>query len=142
MNRIVKQVSIIGLFMLAVTVGVKAQANQQYRADIPFSFDANGRHYAAGEYTVGPLSQISIPGGIALRERKSGNARVLGVTSTQGDNDWDKSGKLTFIKDNGRYTLSQISTATFAMKMKARKARSSELASGASHAEIVAVDLK
>ena len=143
MNRIVKQVSMIGLFMLAVTVGVKAQSNQQYRADIPFSFDANGRHYAAGEYAVGPLSQVSTPGGIALREMRSGNSRLLGITPVQGDNNWDKPGKLTFIKDNGRYTLSQISTATFEMKVKVRKARSSELASGASsNAEIVAVTLK
>ena len=143
MNRIVKQITMIGLFMLAVTVGVNAQANHQYRADIPFSFDANGRHYEAGEYAVGSLSQVSTPGAIAIRDLRSGNARVLGVISVQGESTWNKPGKLTFVKEDGRYTLSQISTATFAMKMKVRKARSAELASGASsNAEIVAVDLK
>jgi hypothetical protein len=143
MNGIVKQITVVGLFMLAVTVGVNAQVSQQYRADIPFSFDANGRHYQAGEYVVGSLSQVSTPGAIAIRDLRSGNARVLGIISTQGDGNWNQPGRLNFVKEDGRYTLSQISTATFAMKMKVRKARSGELASGASsNGEIVAIDLK
>jgi hypothetical protein len=142
MNRIIRRVSLIGLFILAVTLGVTAQASQQYRADIPFSFEANGRHYAAGEYAVGPLSQVSSPGGIALRNLDTGKARLLGVTSNHGDNNWDNPGRLTFLKVDGRYTLSQISTATFKMKMKVQKARSAELAKGASDPAIVAIDLR
>jgi hypothetical protein len=142
MNRIIRQVSLIGLFMLAVTVGANAQGNQQYRADVPFSFEANGKHYSAGEYTVGPLSQIANPGGIALRNLDTGKARILGVTSNHGDNDWNVPARLIFLKVGGQYTLSQISTATFKMKMKAQKARSAELAKGGSDPEIVAVDLK
>jgi len=136
MNRIVKQISVIGLFMLAVTIGVNAQLNQQYRAEVPFSFEANGKHYAAGQYSVGPLSQMSAPGAIALRNIGSGKAAVLGINSLDGDNDWDKPGRLTFVKDNGRYILKNIATATFTMKMKGSKSRTAELA------EVVAIDLK
>lgn len=142
MNRILRQVSFIGLFVMAVTLGVNAQVSQQYRADVPFSFEANGKHYAAGEYSVGPLSQISSPGVIAIRDMRTGNARLLGATTVQGDNNWDTPGRLIFLKINGRHTLSQISTATFKMKMKAQKARSAELAKAASDSEVVAVDLK
>ena len=136
MNRIVKQISVIGLFMLAVTIGVNAQANQQYQAEVPFSFEANGKHYSAGQYSVGPLSQMSVPGAIALRDIGSGKAAVLGINSLDGDRDWNKPGRLTFVKENGRYILKDISTATFAMKMKGAKSRTAELA------EVVAIDLK
>ena len=129
--------------MLAVAVGVNAQANQQYRADVPFSFDANGKHYAAGEYAVGPLSQISSPGGIALRDLQTGNARLLGIASQTGDDNWNKPGRLIFVKENGVYRLSQISTATFQMKMKGRKSNDDQLAKASpSSREVVAIDLK
>jgi len=136
MNRIIRQISVIGLFMLAVTIGVNAQANQQYRAEVPFSFEANGRHYAAGEYSVGPLSQVSVPGAIAIKNLENRSSAVLGITALQGDDNWDKPGRLTFVKENGRYTLKDISTATFQMKMKGSKSRTAELA------EVVAIDLK
>lgn len=139
MNRIIRQVSVIGLLVLAVTIGVSAQADQQYRAEIPFSFEAAGKHYEAGKYSVGPLSQASTPGGIAIRNVQNGEARVLGVNSVQGDNNWDKAGKLTFLKINGQYRLSQISTPTFGMKMKSKR---SDLAqAGATRPEVVAINL-
>lgn len=135
MNRIIRQISIVGLFMLVVTIGVKAQATQ-YRAEVPFSFDANGKHYAAGQYSVGPMSQVSAPGAIAIQNLKNGNAAILGINSLHGDANWDKPGQLTFVKENGRYTLRDISTATFTMKMKASKSQRAELA------EVVAIALK
>src|SRR5678816_2007434 len=101
MNRIIKQASLIGLFMLGVAMVASAQSSQQYRADIPFNFEANGKHYAAGEYAVGPLSQISSPSGIALTNVETGNARLLGVASQQGSNNWDIPGRLTFRKVDG-----------------------------------------
>lgn len=136
MNRIIRQISIVGLFMLAVTIGVNAQASQQYRAEVPFSFEANGRQYAAGEYAIGPLSQVSVPGAIALRNLENGHGAILGINALQADTNWNKPGRLTFVKENGRYTLRDISTATFTMKMKRSKSRTAELA------EVVAIDLK
>ena len=136
MNRIVRHISVIGLFMLAVTIGVNAQANQQYRAEVPFSFEVNGKHYSAGQYSVGPLSQMSVPGAVAIKNVQNGNAAILGISALQGDSNWEKPGRLTFVKENGRYTLKDISTATFSMKMKTSKSRTAELA------EVVAIALK
>ena len=142
MNRIIRQVSLIGLVILAVTLAANAQSSQQYRADIPFSFEANGKQYAAGEYTIGPLSQVTVPGAIAIRSLNTGNARVLGVTSDMGNGNWDNPGKLIFRKVDGRHTLSQISTASFEMNMKVKKSRSNELAKGGADPVIVAIALK
>lgn len=141
MNRIIRQASVIGLFLLAVTIGVSAQANQQYRAEIPFSFEAAGKHYEAGNYAVGPLSQASSPGGIVLRDSRNKVARVLGVNAIQGDNNWDKQGKLTFLKVNGRYTLTQISTPTFIMEMKSRKSKGDLAKQTPADAQVVAINL-
>ena len=142
MNRIFRQASVIGVFMLAAVMGASAQSNQQYRAEIPFGFEAAGKHYDAGKYEVGPLAQVSSPGAIVIRNRQTGNARLLGANARHGDNDWNKDGKLTFVKANGRYVLSQISTATFEMKMNAKKSTSDQLAKGGSDPAIVAIDLK
>ena len=142
MNRIIRQVSLSGLFILTVALCANAQASQQYRADIPFSFEANGKQYSAGEYTVGPMSQVSAPGAIAIRNLDTGKTRVLGVTSQQANRSWDDPGKLIFLNVDGRHTLSQISTATFKMEMKGQKVRSAELARGGSDPAIVAIDLK
>ncbi len=141
MNRIIRHASVIGLLVLAVTIGANAQSAQQYRAEIPFSFDAAGKHYEAGKYSVGPVSQSS-PGGIGIVDLQNRNVRVLGITSLQGDDNWDKPGRLTFVKTNGRYTLNQISTATFKMKVSSKMSKSGDLARGSSsNPEVVAIDL-
>ena len=142
MNRIIKQLSLIGLFMLGASIAASAQSSQQYRADIPFNFDIEGKHYAAGQYEVGSLSQVSSHGGISIRNLETGRARVLGLTSQTGSDSREGLGRLTFLKVDGLYTLSQILTPTFKMKMNAGKVRGGELAKGVSGSEIVAVDLK
>lgn len=139
MNRIIRQASVIGLFVLAVTIGVSAQSDQQYKAEIPFDFEAGGKQYAAGKYAVGPLSRTA-PNGIAIRNVQTGDGRLLGISALQGDNNWDKVGILTFLMVEGRYRLSQISTATFKMMMKGKKADGAQLA-GASAPNAVAIKL-
>ena len=143
MNRIFMQASVVVLFVLAVSAGVSAQSEQQYRAEIPFSFEAGGKHYAAGTYSVGPLSQVSSPGGIVIRDTQSKKSRILGVNSMHGDNNWDKPGTLTFLNVGGQYKLSQISTATFRMNLRGKGAKSSEMAERASSdSKEVAIALK
>ncbi len=129
------------LFVMTLAIGVNAQEPQKYRAEIPFSFEAAGKQYAAGQYSVGPLSQVS-RGGIAIRNVKTGNARVLGLTTLDGNHDWSKPGTLTFLKINGQYRLSQISTATFVINVKDRRAKMGDLAKAASPmTEVVAIKL-
>jgi len=128
MNRTIIQASLLILFVSAITVGVNAQVSQQYRADIPFSFDANGKSYEAGKYSVGPLSQLSMSG-IAIRGLgKESRSGILGPIAHQGTNDWNKPGTLTFLNVNGRYQLIRVSTATFSMNMKSKKDRRGDLA--------------
>ena|SRR5687768_9735960 len=139
MNRIIRQLSVIGLLVLAVTIGVNAQSDQQYRAEIPFAFEVAGKHHEAGKYLVGPVSRTA-SSAIAIRNAKTGNGQLLQVYAAQGDNNWDKPGTLTFLKVGGQYRLSQISTATFKMKMKSKKADMAQLA-GATPPEIVPINL-
>lgn len=141
MNRIIIKASVMVLLVLAVSLGVKAQ-NVEYRAEIPFSFQAAGKHYEAGKYSVGSLSQVSSPGGIVIRDLQNRNGRILGMNSAHGDNNWDKPGTLTFLKVEGEYRLSQISTPTFKMEMKGRAGKGRELAQRApSGSNIVTIAL-
>ena len=140
MNRIISQASFIGILMLAVVMGAAAQSSQHYRADIPFGFEAGGKQYEAGKYSVGPLSQGS-QGAVAIRNMQNGTMRILGIAQLQGDGNWDDAGRLTFLKVGGSYTLSQISTATFKMDVKSKKVKGQELARRASTSESVAIDL-
>ena len=143
MNRTIIQASLLILFVSAITVGVNAQVSQQYRADIPFSFDANGRSYQAGKYSVGPLSQLSMSG-IAIRGiGKHSRSGILSAAAREGTNDWDNPGTLTFLNVNGRYKLIRVSTATFSMDMKGKKDRDGDLAKlSSSESKTVSVNLK
>ena len=137
MKRILKQASVIGLFVLAVSIVANAQVDQQYRAEIPFDFDAAGKHYAAGTYAVGPLSSS---GAVAIRSMENGKMRVLGLNVIPGNNDWDNPGTLTFQKVGGRHQLRQISTATFKMAVRIPRAKG-DLAKKDSSTEVL-VSLK
>src|SRR5262245_2415442 len=96
--------------------GIAANAQTQYRAEIPFDFEVAGNVLTAGEYSVGNIS----PGGTALiiRNRKTGKSRMLG-SANMGAPSWNGStGKFVFIKADGRYTLSEVVTPSFAMKLR------------------------
>ena len=108
-----------GLMVGSVLIfGVAANAQIQYRAEIPFDFQAAGASLTAGKYVIGQ----NTPGGSALilRNRKSTKARVLGLANV-GSSSWREKGKLIFIKADGHYTLSEIVTPSFEMKMKKTK---------------------
>ena len=120
MQRTIIQSTLMLLAVLAISVSINAQSSQQYSADIPFDFEARGKQHAAGKYRLSPAS-VTASGAIVLREMKSGNGRVLGVSRDPGTNNWDEPGTLTFVKVNGVYRLSEISTATFKLRMKDAK---------------------
>ena len=130
MKRIISQTGAIALFLLAVTIGLNAQSDTQYRAQIPFDFEAAGKHYAAGSYSVGLAS-----GAVTIRDRQNGHMNVLGINPQAGTDNWDLPGTLTFRRIDGLYTLSQIVTPTFKKEMRIRKAKG-ELAKGAASAPV------
>ena len=125
MKRIISQTGAIALFLLAVTIGLKAQSDTQYRAQIPFDFEAAGKHYAAGSYSVG----LAL-GAVTIRDRQNGHMNVLGMNPQVGSDNWDIPGTLTFRKVDGLYTLSQIVTPTFKKEMRISKTKG-ELAKAA-----------
>ena len=138
MNRIIKQASVIGLLVLAFAMAANAQVSQQYRANIPFDFEAGGKHYEAGKYSVGPLSGSS---SIAIRNIEKGDMRLLGANSLGGTNDWDNPGTLTFRKVNGQYRLNQITTATFQMELRPSKKERVLARNSSSATEVVAIQV-
>lgn len=105
------------LAVLAVAVSISAQSSRQYRAEIPFSFEAAGRQHSAGKYRVGEVGS----GAIGLLNLQNRKMRILGATTLPGT--WGSRGTVSFIKTNGRYRLSEISTPSFSIKMKAKKVK-------------------
>ena len=126
MKRIIVKTSLMAVGVLVLAIGAHAQLSQQYRAQIPFDFVAAGKTHAAGKYTVGPISDSNSP--VAIRNLASGKSRMLGINTLGGSNDWNKPGKLTFLKVNGAYHLSAISTPTFGMKLKRTRTEVREVA--------------
>ena len=112
--------TVIALAVLAVSISINAQSAQQYSAEIPFDFEARGEQHAAGKYRLGSLS-VGSPGAVGLREMKTGNVRILGISSDAGTRNWDNPGTLTFVKVDGKYRLSEVSTASFNLRMKGTK---------------------
>ena len=136
MKKIFVQTSLMVVAVLAIAVAANAQVSQKYRAEIPFNFDAGGAQHQAGTYVVGPIS-----GALSIRSLKSGKVRMLGLIQQAGDNNWDKPGTLTFVKSNGAYALSEISTPTFQMKMKRTRTDVREVAGSKPSVEIVTINL-
>ena len=118
--------------------GVAANAQIQYRADIPFDFEVAGKAWTAGAYSLGQISS----GGPALviRDRKTGKSRVLGQSMPRSESR-DSHGKLIFLKADGVYTLSQIVTPSFEMKLKKTKTDVTMAGGSAAKKETVAINL-
>ena len=132
MKRTIVQMSLMAVAVLVIAVAANAQSSQVYRANIPFDFEAVGKNNSAGKYILAPVS-----GALSIRNHDSGKARLLGMIQVAGDGNWDKPGKLTFVKSAGKYTLSEISTATFKMKMRRTRTDVREVSGGKAAAEEV-----
>lgn len=104
--------------VLALGLAVNAQTSQQYRGTIPFDFEAGGKHFSAGDYSLGPRATNNSVGVLSLQERKGKRKMAsLGLVSLNSGNSSTK-GQLIFAKRNGTYALTQIITPTFAANMK------------------------
>jgi hypothetical protein len=133
-----KQLIQAGLTVSSLLIfGIAANAQSQYRADIPFDFEAAGKAWTAGVYSVGQISS----GGPALviRDRKTGKSKVLGQSMPRSESR-DSHGKLIFLKADGVYTLSQIVTPSFEMKLRKTKT-DVRMAGSSAKKETVAINL-
>ena len=118
--------------------GIAVNAQIQYRAEIPFDFQAAGAAYTAGNYVVGHVGPNTPV--VAIRDRNSKKTALLGH-SMGGSDRWDGSGKLIFLKADGRYTLSEIVTPSFAVKLKKTKTDVRMASGSAAKMETVAINL-
>src|SRR5262245_62161476 len=117
MKRLIALGSLMVGSVLILGVSANAQIFQQYRAEIPFDFQAGGATYSAGEYRLVPLRTDSAQSALRLQDVKNRKSRMLGPV-VLGSISWEVKGKLIFVKADGLYTLSEVVTPTFAMKMK------------------------
>jgi hypothetical protein len=139
MKKILIQTGLVAsaLFIL----GTAANAQNEYRAEIPFDFRAAGEAYTAGIYNIGRLSP-SVPV-VAIRDRKNSKTRLLGqVTLVSGHWNGDGKGKLIFLKTDDRYVLSEIVTPSFAGKLKKAKTDLRMASGPAAKLETVAINLR
>ena len=141
MKRLLVNAGLLAGLTLMLSVAGNAQLFQQYRAEIPFDFQVKNVSYSAGDYSVGPVSANSSVAALAILDRKNRVMRVIGQTQLG----WDgrlENGKLIFVKANGHYTLSRITTPTFELKMKTTKAHARMAKNATEKREIVAVALR
>lgn len=132
-------ITLFGLVLGLGVAAVSAQVSTQYRANIPFDFKAKGVEFAAGTYTVGPLSANSSASALALRNKETGNTKILGVMQALGDGKGN-TGTLRFTRVGDHYVLAEIITPTFERRfMKIPKMR--ELAKSENYPREVVIKL-
>lgn len=120
-------------------IAANAQMSAQYRAEVPFDFEANGTSYNVGGFQVGPMTTYSSVGPLVLIEKRSGRKQIIGNTVLGGDATKGQ-GKLLFIKTNGIYRLVQVETPTFQLKLRL-KTESVRVAMAEGKQDFVAIDL-
>lgn len=120
MKNIILQACLVVGLALVSGVAANAQLSQQYRAEIPFDFTVDNKAFDSGTYSLEPVAPSSSSGAIALRSRKTGKAKMLGLAGIGGDSSRE-TGKLIFHKWNGQYVLAEIITPTFGMRMKRKQ---------------------
>jgi hypothetical protein len=126
--------------VLILGAAANAQLSQQYRAEIPFDFHAAGAEFSAGQYKLVPVGTISTRSTLAILDVKNSKMRLLGQ-SMPGKENRDGNGKLIFIKADGRYTLSEVVTPNYEIKMKGTKTDVRVAGGPATKLETVAINL-
>ena len=116
MKHIITRVIVLAAAAVVFGLQANAQVGQQYRAQVPFDFNAGGHTYAAGSYSVGLLSSLSDAGAITLLNRKMGRQRIIGMS--RGRSAVDSQAKLTFLRVGEKYSLIAVSTPSFKIQMK------------------------
>ncbi|PYS86139.1 MAG: hypothetical protein DMF62_16930 [Acidobacteria bacterium] len=140
MKKLLIQGLLAATFALFVTVFVSAQSATRYRVNIPFDFQAHGVNYAAGDYLIGPLDSVVNKSSLAIRSVESRKTRLLGFTTLVGGVR-PGNGKMVFAKADGLYTLAEISTPSFALKIDPTKGNYGIGKVGASMPEVVSLNL-
>ena len=99
-NRIL---AILGLVLLAAA-SASAQTIQPSQVKVPFAFQVGSEHFAAGTYTIGTISNLTLTvrgnaGGAFASMKPEGNGKAVA------------SSKVVFRRVGGQYFLAQVWTA-------------------------------
>src|SRR5687767_11304910 len=114
MNKTTLQISsVIGLAILILMAGISAEAQNQYRAYIPFNFTIDQKSYEAGNYVIEANSATNA---IVVRDAKASRSHIIMITRRQ---DYSKVTGATLVFDlyDSQYSLSVIRTPSFAMRL-------------------------
>jgi hypothetical protein len=113
MKSIAIKISFLSVLILGLgLVSAQAQSSARYRGTIPFDFTARGAKMKAGEYILGDFSH-----GLMLRSQKGRSAAILGPASNTSGT-YEEKGTLVFVRNGDSYTLTEVNTAAYKLKIK------------------------
>ena len=122
MSKLFTKAGLLAGFVLMLGIVGQAQVSQHYRAQVPFDFQVNDVSYSAGDYSVGRLSSNTNTGALGIRDRKTGKLQIIGQARL-GSEAIVANSKLVFVRERGGYTLSEIVTPSFELKLNPTKTR-------------------
>jgi hypothetical protein len=129
-----KRILQIGLLAIGVvwvlSATGNAQISRQYAAHVPFDFIVGNKLMKAGDYKIAPAAGVTDQRAIVLENAATLNADVVGQTAVTSSIS-NKQGRLTFVKQDGQWLLSDISTTGFELKLKAKDINKENLARAA-----------
>ncbi len=131
----IKNIAILGLFIILATVSVQAQSRGE--VSIPFDFHAGSKKMKAGAYVVKPMSGNTL----AIRSADGRVTALVNAPLTIGERDSKAGQRLVFNKYGDQFFLAQVwlrldtGRQLFPSKEETKAAREYELANGAAKPE-------
>jgi len=108
----------VGMLWVLGATG-NAQVSRQYSVHVPFDFVVGDKLMKSGDYLIAPVSGTTNQRAILLEDRDSGRANVIGQAAIASSNSIKK-GRMVFAKQDDRWTLSEITTNGFELRLKTR----------------------
>jgi hypothetical protein len=118
--------AVLALPMLGAGVAV-AETDQRVKVDVPFAFQAGGKHLPAGTYIIG----MDLQSGFASVTTSDGVGEVFMVANTIGTGDGIDA-KLVFDNVDDNYLLRDVEAPVLAMTFDFKKAQHGREASNSS----------
>ena len=107
-KRAIKFCSLIGLLFGLM---ISAQAQAQYRVEIPFDFNVGGSTFQSGVYMIGLTGIEGNKDILTIREMKTGKAKMF-RTNPKTDVKSMEASKIVFNRYEDRYFLAEMITPT------------------------------
>ena len=112
-----KLITAIGTLVLSALAALPSAAQPpDYVAEIPFDFRVGGTDFKAGSYSILTMSVGGNAGPIVLRSRDGSTQRLMS-NYFPGSRKRSSVGKITFVSVAGVYTLRDVITPSFEVKL-------------------------